>query len=153
MKVLLRAAILSVRSPQLRFIIRGTKGTFVKYGLDVQEDQLKAMPNPAGIFAEGYGREPEDIWGTVETVDASGKFSQTQYAVFAPLHVSSFVPHLVSRWPTQEKGAYIDLFRNLADAIRQGVDLSVKWDEVITVLECIELAHRSSKEERTISLD
>jgi predicted dehydrogenase len=65
---ILRAHILSARSPQLRFVVRGTRGTFIKYGLDLQEDQLKAMSTPKVIFEEHYGKEPESIWGTVETL-------------------------------------------------------------------------------------
>lgn len=75
---ILRAHILSVRSPQLRFSVRGDKGTFIKYGLDVQEDQLKAMPGPEAIFEQGYGREPEAIHGTVENLDAAGAVIKSQ---------------------------------------------------------------------------
>lgn len=67
--MILRAHILSVRSPQARFIVRGSKGTYTKFGLDVQEDQLKAMPNVDGIFGKEYGHEPDAIWGTVETIE------------------------------------------------------------------------------------
>jgi hypothetical protein len=68
MTATLRAHILSVRSAQLRFLVRGTRGSFVKYGLDVQEDQLKAISTPKAVFEEQYGKEPESIWGTVETL-------------------------------------------------------------------------------------
>jgi hypothetical protein len=66
----LRAHILSVRSPQPRYIVRGTKGTYTKFGVDVQEDQLKAMASPSGIFDDGFGREPQALWGTVENIEA-----------------------------------------------------------------------------------
>lgn len=66
--VLLRSHILSVKTPQLRYVVRGTKGAFTKYGLDTQEEQLKAMPTVSNIFAHGYGREPQEIHGTVENV-------------------------------------------------------------------------------------
>ena len=49
-------------------MVRGTRGTFIKYGLDVQEDQLKAMSTPKAILEEQYGKEPQTIWGTVETI-------------------------------------------------------------------------------------
>lgn len=75
--VLLRAHIVSVRTPQLRFVVRGDKGTFTKYGLDVQEDQLKAMPSPSIVFEDGFGREPENIWGAVENVDRNGAIHKT----------------------------------------------------------------------------
>jgi len=133
MTAILRSHTLSPRSPQLRFVVRGTKGTYVKYGMDVQEGQLKIMPDPKGIFAQSYGREPEEIWGSVETIDSSGTIKSTS-------------------WPTLESGAYVDLFRNLAGAIRNGVQIAVQWEEVITQLELIELAHASSKTGRSINL-
>ncbi|EJD00967.1 NAD-binding protein [Fomitiporia mediterranea MF3/22] len=135
MTVLLRGHIISARDPQIRFAIRGTKGTFLKYALDVQEDQLKAMPSPQGIFDPAYGKEPEDIWGVVFIRDEAGNITKKH-----------------SRWPSSDKGCYIELFKNLAGAIRNGEELKVKWEEATTVLEIIEAAYQSSKEERTITL-
>lgn len=66
--VLLRSHILSAKAPQLRYLVRGTKGVFTKYGSDTQEEQLKAMPSVSGIFEPGYGREPQEIYGTVENI-------------------------------------------------------------------------------------
>jgi len=67
---ILRSHPLSVRSPQARFIVRGTKGTYIKHGLDVQEDQLKVMASPKAILEQGYGMEPEYIWGNIENIEA-----------------------------------------------------------------------------------
>lgn len=55
-------------------------------------------------------------------------------------------------WPSVEAGAYIELFRNLGDAIRKGADLSVKWDEATAVIEMIELAHKSAREGITVQV-
>lgn len=57
---------MSLRSSQLRYIVRGTKGTYTKYGTDIQEAQLKAMSSPAYILTTEYGREPEELWGKLE---------------------------------------------------------------------------------------
>ena len=65
----LRAHILSVHCPQPRYIVRGTKGTFTKFGVDVQEEQLKVMTSP---LDDEFGREPENRWGTVENIEADG---------------------------------------------------------------------------------
>lgn len=75
--VILRAHSLSARAPQLRFVARGLKGTFVKYGLDCQEDQLKAMPDPKGIFSPDYGKEEESIWGEVQLIQGEGSVTKT----------------------------------------------------------------------------
>ena len=67
--VILRAHMLSVRSPQVRFIVRGTKGTYLKYGIDVQEEQLQVI-SPKAILEEKYGMEPEYLGGTIERIEA-----------------------------------------------------------------------------------
>ncbi|KAG6837962.1 hypothetical protein H0H93_008356 [Arthromyces matolae] len=131
---ILKCSILSARSQQLRFVVRGTKGTFVKYGLDVQEDQLKVMPSPNGIMDDGYGKEPKDIWGTVENIDDDGVKVRT------------------STWPSTDPGQYIELFKNLGAAIRHKAELAVKWEEATAVLEMVELAHKSSREGVTVAV-
>jgi hypothetical protein len=71
-----------VRSPQLRYKVRGTKGTFIKYGVDTQEDQLRVLPKPDSIYAVDFGVEPEEIWGTVENLGADGSILKSRYVVF-----------------------------------------------------------------------
>lgn len=66
--VLLRSHVLSAKALQLRYVVRGTKGVFTKYGVDSQEEQLKAMSDVGSIFAPGYGQEPPEIYGTVENI-------------------------------------------------------------------------------------
>ncbi|KAJ3517564.1 hypothetical protein NLJ89_g421 [Agrocybe chaxingu] len=132
--VILRSHILSVRAPQLRYVVRGTKGTYTKYGLDVQEDQLKVISTPKGIFENQFGAEPENIWGFVEKVEADD------------ITVSKLC------WPSRDPGAYVELFRNLGAAIREGAELAVKWEEATAVIEMVELAHKSSQEGMTIAV-
>ena len=65
--MILRGHILSVRSPQVRYVVRGTHGTFLKHGVDVQEDQLKVIKVPSDIFTSAeYGQEPEELFGILE---------------------------------------------------------------------------------------
>jgi len=130
---ILRAHILSVRSSQLRFKVRGTRGTFIKYGLDTQEDQLKVLLKPNDIFAADFGTEPTEIWGTVENIGADGSIEK-------------------STWPSIEQGGYVNLFRNLAAVIRDGAEQDIKWEESVSVIEMVELAHQSSKERRTLEV-
>lgn len=75
---ILRAHILSAKSKQLRFVVRGTKGTYTKYGIDPQEDTLRALASPASILSDvQYGIEPENIWGNLETVREDGSFDKS----------------------------------------------------------------------------
>ena len=86
---ILRAHVLSVRSSQMRFKVRGTKGTFIKYGLDTQEDQLKVISKPNDIFAAEFGTEPTEIWGTVENIGVDGSMEKfTQVLFVTKRHVS-----------------------------------------------------------------
>ncbi|KAJ7667862.1 hypothetical protein DFH06DRAFT_1381800 [Mycena polygramma] len=128
-----RAQLLSVRSPQPRYTVLGTKGSFTKCGVDVQEDQLKVISGPSDIHKKEYGVEPESIWGTLECLEADD------------------VTMTKSIWPS-EGGCYANLFRNLAAAIREGAELAVKWEEATAVIEMVELAHKSSKEGATLTV-
>jgi len=80
---ILRAHILSVRSSQLRFKVRGTRGTFIKYGLDTQEDQLRVLSKPNDIFAADFGTEPTEIWGTLENTGVDGSIEKSTQVLFA----------------------------------------------------------------------
>ena len=64
-----------MRSPQLRYVARGTTGTYEKTGIDVQEQQLRAYADPEDIVTDpAYGVEPEIFWGTLENLSsASGE--------------------------------------------------------------------------------
>ncbi|KAG9128162.1 hypothetical protein FRC07_003991 [Ceratobasidium sp. 392] len=124
------ASSLSVKKAQLRFNVRGTKGSFEKKGLDPQEDQLKARkPTP---LDPQFGRETEDIFGTLDIVTEGGAI-QTETVV-------------------SEKGAYNLLFENLANAIGSSAELQVKFEQSAAVIQMIELAMLSSREGRTIEV-
>lgn len=78
LEAILRASILSPTFPPLRFIVKGTKGSYIKRGLDLQEAQLKLAMGPGD---KGYGQElsegtegpgSEREWGWVETVVGEG---------------------------------------------------------------------------------
>ena len=53
---------------------------------------------------------------------------------------------MIISWPSIDPGQQVNLFRNLAGAIRNGDELVVKWEEATSVIEMVNLAHRSSKE-------
>ena len=66
---IVRGAILSVKYPQVRYVIRGTSGTYSKFGVDPQEDQLKVIASPSDIFTKAdFGEEPEDLHGVLENI-------------------------------------------------------------------------------------
>jgi len=116
------------RIPGPTYMIHGTKGSYVKYGLDVQEENLDkgAIPN-----TKDWGREPESLWGTIHTeiegVKIQGKIES-------------------------ENGDYREFFINLRDAIWGKAELAVKPEEARNVIRIIELAFQSNKEKRTLEV-
>lgn len=123
-KVTLKAGAL-VCEPSPRFVLYGTKGSFVKYGLDPQEDALKAGGSPARA---NWGVESEQTWGT---------HTQCGEAVTR------------RKYPTLA-GCYPDYYTNVAQAIRGQAELAVKPEQAREVIRLIELAQQSSAEKRVI---
>jgi scyllo-inositol 2-dehydrogenase (NADP+) len=114
LKVTLRSSLM-VREHSPRYIIHGTKGSFVKYGIDVQEDQLKA------------GLMPMDIGFGVESIEQSGTLYTEKNGV-------SFAEKVET-----EKGNWEILFQNVYDAIVYGETLFVKPEQVLEQINIIEI--------------
>ncbi|KPL11990.1 MAG: oxidoreductase [Bacteroides sp. SM23_62] len=62
-KVTLKASYL-VKEPGPRFMLHGTEGSFLKHGIDPQEEALKKGDLPG---SPGWGAEPEEEWGRLNT--------------------------------------------------------------------------------------
>jgi scyllo-inositol 2-dehydrogenase (NADP+) len=121
LKAILKAGML-VRQPGPRFILSGENGSFVKYGLDVQEAALKQGLTPAN--SANWGMEPEEIWGKLDT-EIAGQ------------HVMGKVQ--------SEPGDYRGLYENVRDAITGIGELEVKPEQARNTIRIIELAMQSSK--------
>lgn len=114
--------------PGPTYLIHGTNGSFVKYGLDVQEAALDGGAIPEG---KNWGREPEEIWGTI-------------HAEYKGVKVQGKVE--------SEHGDYRDYFINLRDAIWGKTKIAVRPEEARNVMKIIEFAFQSSKEKRTVEV-
>ena len=64
-----------VREPGPRYMIHGTKGSFIKYGEDPQEALLRQgiLPNTTD-----WGKEAEDIFGLLHT-EINGQIVREKY--------------------------------------------------------------------------
>jgi len=113
-----------------RFVIHGTLGSFVKYGLDPQEDQLKAGKLPKDY--SGYGIEDSGTFGTAEfLMESSGlQFRGT---------IES------------SKGCYDQFYSNLASHLRGESVLRITPSDAFAVIRAIELSIQSWNEKRTVS--
>lgn len=150
--MILRSHPLSVKSPQLRFVVRGTRGTYTKHGIDTQEEHLKMISSPRAILRDEFGREPEYLNGKIENVLADNEtITKTMYVLNICM-CSRTILTLFFSWPTPDAGGYVELFQNLGSAIRTGAEASVKWSEATCVVEIIELALESSRMKVTVSV-
>jgi scyllo-inositol 2-dehydrogenase (NADP+) len=109
-----------------RYIMHGTNGSFLKWGIDPQEEILKTGVLPGG---DEWGKEDESKWGI--------------------LNVWNNNIEQVQRIPT-EKGNYQIFYDSLSEAIRFGKPLEVKPQEARDTIRILELAIKSNKEKRTI---
>lgn len=125
-KASLKAGML-VRESLPRFILFGTNGSFVKYGLDVQEEALKA--GLTSLTKSNWGVEPADIWGTLNT----------------EINNQHFIGKVES-----EKGNYSDFYLNVYNAVLGKEDLIVTALQARNNVRIIELAMQSQDEKRTI---
>ena len=115
-----------VREEGPKFILHGTEGSFLKWGIDPQEDALKAgrLPNEPG-----WGVEPKKYWGKVNT-EMNG------------LHMTGRIETL--------PGNYNAFYDNLYAAIRTGRELEVKPEQSLDLMHIIEAAIESNTTGRTV---
>ncbi|MEO6168484.1 MAG: Gfo/Idh/MocA family oxidoreductase [Chitinophagales bacterium] len=129
LKVTLKAGML-VREPLPHFILSGTNGSFVKFGMDVQEEALKKGLTPLNI--SNWGEEPEAIWGKINT-DINGVHQEGKIA--------------------SERGDYREFFQNVYDAIRSNKGLIVTPQQARSTIKVIELAMKSNEQKRTLKFE
>jgi scyllo-inositol 2-dehydrogenase (NADP+) len=109
-----------------RFTLHGTHGSFVKFGIDPQEDAIKAgVP----IGSPGWGEEPESLWGMLRLADGTESQIRT------------------------EAGDYRGYYANVRDAILGEAKLIVPGIDAWRTTRIIELARQSSAEGRTLAVD
>ena len=110
--------------PGPRFRLLGSKAAYVKFGMDVQEDALRAGGRPG---AAGWGQEPVDRWGQLGCLDA-----------LEPVPTSA--------------GAYQEFYLGLARALRDGGPPPVDPVDAVGVLDVIEAARRAAATGRVVEL-
>jgi len=110
--------------PGPRFVVRGDRGSYVKRGLDVQEDALKRGLRPVDGT---WGAEPQAGWGTLHDGSAGHPFETV-------------------------RGDYGAFYRQLAAALRGEGALPVDANDAVRTLTVIEAAQRSARETRAIEL-
>lgn len=122
LKVSLNAGML-VKEKGPTYSIHGTKGSFIKYGDDPQEEMLKVGLKPNGNW--GWGIEPNEHWGKFSTLEDSGTIES-------------------------EPGDYRKIYENVLATVLGKEELLVKPEEARDVIKIIELAIQSNSEKRRV---
>jgi scyllo-inositol 2-dehydrogenase (NADP+) len=115
-----------VREPGPLYRVNGINGSYVKYGIDPQEEALKLHQIPGG---SGWGTEPRKFWGKLNT-EIDG------------LHFEGLVETI--------PGNYLGYYQNIYEVIREGKDLLVKPEQALDVIRLIEAIIRSNEENQTV---
>lgn len=106
------------------FNIHGEKGSIVKFGMDSQEEQLKAGKQPGDSL---YGEDEPNNYATLETEEET------------------------VRIPT-EVGCYDMYYKGIRDSILNGSPLPVTAEEGLQVIRIVQAAIESSEKGKVISL-
>lgn len=125
MRAVLHSSILAA-APRPRFVLLGTRGSFVKQTFDPQEKNLRRGYVPADA---AWGAEPEENWGVL-TIPAGESFEHRR------------IPPATCD--------YRDYYANLRDAISGKAELAVTPEWSLDVMRLLLLARESSEQRRTL---
>jgi predicted dehydrogenase len=126
LRAMLRARIVAY-APGPHFLLHGTKGSFVKYGMDPQEEKLRGGKPPHGSdWGPDWGEDPETLWGTISLVGEPSRKVET------------------------ERGDYRGFYANLRDAIEKTAAVEVTPEQALRTMRALMLAQESSRERRTV---
>ncbi|MGK9431490.1 oxidoreductase [Bacillus atrophaeus] len=112
-----------------RYQIHGQRSSFIKYGIDGQEDALRAGEKPVD---DNWGADDPAFYGELTTVHGNDRKTET-------------IPSV--------NGSYLNYYEKIADSIREGNALPVTAEEGINVIRIIDAAVKSSEEKRTITIE
>jgi scyllo-inositol 2-dehydrogenase (NADP+) len=120
-------------APAPRYRVNGARGTFVKSGFDVQEQQLRTGGDPLAV---DFGWEPQSQCGTV--IAANEAISTANEAA------NESVP--------AERGCWLEFYRLMRASIEDDGPVPVPLEQAREVLEILDAVRRSSGEGRRVEL-
>ena len=129
LRATLRARIIAY-APSHHLLIHGTGGSFVKYGMDPQEEILRGPNCPDGLdWGRDWGLETEKQWGTLTRVGENPRKIET------------------------ERGDYRGFYANVRDAMEKRAPLDVPPEQFLRTQRALLLSHKSSRERRVVGWD
>ena len=125
-RAILRARILAF-APGPSALMHGTAGSFIKYGMDPQEEILRSENCPDGLnWGADWGQDKTELWGTLSLVNGETRRVKT------------------------EVGDYRGFYANVRDAIEKRTPLDVTPEQALRTMRGVLLAHKSSREKRVV---
>lgn len=127
LKVILTAGML-VEEHELRYVLHGSNGSYIKYGIDPQEAMLRK-----GMLPEGndWGKESPENYGLI-TLDEEGEDFDG----------------ILETLP----GNYMAFYDNVYEVLVNGAEQAVKPAEARNVIRLIELAFQSSRQNEKVAV-
>ena len=119
-----------------RFLLHGTRGSFKKFGLDLQEPKLISGAKVPRMGEGEWLADPEENWGTLTVAPNPAN----------PADLTR------TRIPT-ELGDYRLYYANVRDAIHGSAPLAVTPEDGYRSIKLMELARQSTAEKRTLAVD
>jgi scyllo-inositol 2-dehydrogenase (NADP+) len=110
-----------VADPRPRFAVHGEAGSFVKFGLDPQEEALKGGADP---LAPDFGKDTAD--GRLSRASGQAEIVES------------------------ERGRYRDFYERMADALLENAPVPVDPQDAREVMHIISLARESAREGRRL---
>lgn len=119
-----------VREPGPRYLLHGTLGSYVKYGIDPQEQALAQGGDPT---VPDWGKEPEEWWGVLHTdQDGAGAVRRKMETV---------------------PGNYGAFYDSVYSSILNGTACAVRPEEALNVISIIAAAQQSNAQRRTVYVE
>lgn len=126
-KVTLKGSYL-VREAGPRYTLHGTLGSFLKFGIDPQEEDLKAGKKLTDI---NWGKEDEKYWGLINT-EVEG------------LHFNGKIETI--------QGNYLAYYDSIYNSLRKSIPLEVKAEEALNNIKLINAALLSNSKGDVVRL-
>jgi predicted dehydrogenase len=132
LRVTLKSSML-IREMGPRYVLHGPKGSFIKYGDDIQEGLLRNGVMPPKITENNWGKEPIEDDGLLHTETSDGRIIKEKYETL--------------------RGNYGLFYEQLYNAIVYGKELEIRPEDGYNVIRIIELGLQSSREKKTVQCD
>lgn len=104
-----------------KYILHGTNGSFIKYGMDAQENDILAGISPADAM---FGKDNPDNYGVLKYINAYG--DPVEHKIETPV------------------GDYGQMYQNAADVVLHGAAKEVTDEQIITQLEILDAGFKEN---------